>query len=333
VSITFGDAKILLAEFAARGGLCPDDPRVDLFVKSILQTLLFKGPNDCIRTFCFQARRGMITLPYELETPIKVLINNESGGTWSKWFSYYDTGHQDDRCILAGNALREDPNPYPTIYDLPAGGSRVAVMGVCDEAEDAHLIVRGKDPTGREIVTFQDGEQVVGEYLSIKKGQLRYTTVNFATITEVVKTKTAGYVQLYGYNPDTYLRYFLADYSPLEEIPRYRRFQLTVECRENAEVKVIGRIRLKENYGDSEVLPIGNIYALKTAAQGMNLNDNNDIQGAIVKDQFAEKLLMQENQYKKVGSGQTIDVARVTSGGTIKNIMSPRSGFRRGRIW
>lgn len=334
MSLTFCQAKILLAEYAARGGLCPDDPRVDLFVKSVLQTMLFKGPNDCIRTFSFQARRGMITLPFELETPIKVLINNESGGVWSKWFDYYDTGtFPDNKCKLAADALREDPNPYPTVYDMPVGGMNVAVMGVCDEACDAHLIVRGRDTSGREIFTFQDGEQVVGEYLTIKKGQLRYTTNKFSTITEVVKTKTNGYTQLYGFDPVSGLRHFLADYSPLEEIPRYRRFCLTTRCNENAEVRIIGRIRLKENYGDSEVIPISNIYALKIAAQGMNLNDNNDIQGAIGKDQFVEKLLTQENAYKKVGSGQTIDVNRITSGGVIKNVMSRGVGFRRGRIW
>lgn len=335
MSLTFGDAKVLLAEFAARGGLCPDDPRVDLFVKSVLQTMLFKGPNDCIRGFCFQARKGVITLPFELETPIKVLINNESGGVWSKWFSFYDTGNLgvDKKCVEAASALREDPNPYPTVYDLPEGGMHVAVMGICDEACDAHIIIRGRDLSGREIFTFHNGEQVVGEHLSIKKGQLRFTTIKFGTVTEVVKTKTAGYVQLYGFDPTSGRRFFLSDYTPLEEIPRYRRFNLTVRCQENAEVRVIGRIRLKENYGDAEVIPISNIYALKTAAQGMNLNDNNDIQGAAAKDLFTEKLLMQENAYKKVGSGQTIDVNRITSGGVIKNVISRGTGIRRGRIW
>lgn len=330
MSITFGKAKELLAQYADRGGLCPEDPKVDLFVKEVLQYLIFKGPNSALRTYCFQARSGCITLPYELEVPIKVNIDDRSGDTWSAWFRYYDTGLSSKSCIPAGDALSEEPNRYPTVYPLPAGGSHVGVMGLCKE-DDAKIIIKGPDPTGREIFTVDKGEQISGERLSICKGTVRYTTAKFGRIDSVVKDKTNGYATLLAVNPSTGSKFFLADYSPLEEIPQYRRFRLTTRCKENAVVSVIGRIRLRENYADSDVIPIENIHVLKLAAQGIQLSGNNDYQGSAIKDQQVEQMMTQENQYKKVSSGQPLDMFHATSPGTIKGIVSSTRfrGFRR----
>lgn len=330
MQITFGKAKEILAKYASKGGSCPDDAEVDLFVKEVLQYIIYKGPQSALRTYCFQARQGCITLPYELETPIKVKIGDRSGDVWSQWFKYYDTPYlNDDDCLPAFNALYEEGNTYPIVYDVPAGGSQIGVLGICSEADDAHVIVKGVDATGREIFTHHKGEQISGEYLSIVKGQIRVTTASFAKITNVVKTKTNGYVQLLAVDLKANTRCFLADYSPLEEIPAYRRCRLTKRCNENSVITVLGRIRLKENYADSDVIPVENIAALKIAAQGLQLQENNDFQGAAAKDRAVDTLVTQENQYKKVSGGQPLNVYHPTSPGSIQNIVT--GSFRRYR--
>lgn len=333
MALTFRTAKEQLAQYAGRGGLCPDDVEVGIFVKEVLQYLLYKGPTSALRTYCFSAKEGCITLPYELEVPLKVRIDDQTGSVWSGWFKYYDTSRLDGQCYEAANALVEEPNHYPTVYQLPKGGSQVGVMGTCREEADAHLIVKGVDVTGREIFTVHKGEQVSGEYLSIIKDKIRYTGACFGRIDSVVKSKTNGYAGLFAIKPEVNYRQFLADYSPLEEIPQYRRFRLTVRCKETAVVSVLGRIRLKENYADSDVIPIDNIYVLNLAAQGVQLSKNNDFQGAQIKDAQVTNHMTEENQYKKVSPGQPLDCFQPTSPGSIRGIISGGFGRRGGGWW
>lgn len=319
--LTFGQARELLAVYAGRGGLCPDDDQVSLFVREVLQYILFKGPTAAIRTYCFQSCGGCITIPYELEVPLKVKINNESGSVWSEWFKFYDSGFMDGECLPASNAMVEEANKFATIYDVPEGGSKIGVVGICEEDKDAHIVVKGVDATGREIITNHKGEQISGEYLSIKKGQVQLSSVKFARIDSVVKTRTNGYVQLLAIGDNWNNRKFLADYSPFEEIPQYRRFKLTVRCSNRAIVNVLGRIRLKDHYADNDVIPIENLHLLKIAAQGIQLESNNDVQSAQIKDKMVDTLLDQENRYKKVSVGQPLDVYHPISGGSIQNIV------------
>lgn len=328
MALTFGRAREVLARYAGRGGLCPDSPQVASFVITVLESLLHKGPIKSLRSWTFQAQQGCITLPYELETPVEVKINDQVGTVWSTWFKYYEQGFLGDGCVPAANALQELPNYYPTVYDLPPGGGHVGVLGHADE-KNATIIIKGKDLTNREIFSEFRGEQISGSVLEIVRGQIRYTKERFGKIESVVKTTTKGYATLFSVDPHTEEKKFLADYSPLEEIPQYRRFKLTVRCADCAEVNVLGRIRLKERYHDSDVIPISNLYALQVAAQGINLNENNDVQGAITKDSFAEKLLTQENQYKKAGASSPVKIFRPTSGGAIMNVVSRRLG----RFW
>ncbi len=218
--LTFKQAKEILAKYDGRGGSCVDAPTVPLFVQKVLQHLLYSGEYGALRTFSFCAQRGCVTLPYELETPIKIKIGDRVGTVWDKWYDYHSSKEMSD-CLPAGQALIEDPNYYPTVYDIPfAEGALIGAIAVCNEDEDAHIIVQGYDATGREIVTQNyKGEQVVGEYLRIQQGVIKYTKAPFAKITGIVKTQTKGYVQLLWVSPSRNLKGFLADYSPLETAP------------------------------------------------------------------------------------------------------------------
>lgn len=320
--ITWLEAKEKLKEFYGRGGGCVTTKGLDSFVREVLQYMMYKGAHGNMRQFCFHAVKGCITVPYELDVPVKVKIDGQVGTVWEKWYEYYSTLSLEEKgCYPAERALIEDPNYYPTVYDLPSCGAQVGVVGTCLEDDDAHAIIKGVDTQGREVFSVHDGIQTSGEYLRIKKGQLRYTNNTFARITEIYKTKTKGYVQAYWAIPSANQKGFLADYSPLEETPAYRRFKLTTPCPGVAKVMVLGRIRLKPAYADTDLIPFDNLFALSVAGQTVNATYNNDIQNAAAKDQFVNNLIDNENSYKRPNNGSPVEVFYpLSAGGVVKNI-------------
>lgn len=323
MSLTFGQAKSMLAQYAGRAGFCPDSdsPELELFVRKVLQKLLYSGTAGHLRKFCFNAYKGCITLPYELEVPLKVKIDGVVGTVWNKWYEYYNIGELDSGCLPAAEALTEDGNTYPTVYDIPVGGGRLGAIGTANEEDNAHVIFHGEDNTGRRIVTNHKGTQYDGEYVSVRRGELHYTQSTFAKVTEVEKTKTTGYVQAVWVRPDVGTKGFLADYSPLDVAPTYRRFRLTApDCGPSVKVSILGRIRIKDAYHDNEFIPFDNLYALDLAAQSMQLGYNENVQVAEARDQRLDAVISKENEYKRPESGP-MDVFFPLSGGAVRNII------------
>jgi len=77
--ITYGEAKRFLSPYAGNAGIGASSSGVDFFVKQVLDYLLISGQHGNLRTFCFTTNKGCITLPYELEVPLKVKIDSEVG--------------------------------------------------------------------------------------------------------------------------------------------------------------------------------------------------------------------------------------------------------------
>jgi len=283
MSLTYSQAKQELAQYAGRGGRC-STADIDNFVRKVFEFLLYSGANQDLRKFTFNARNGVFTVPYEVESIQKVKIDDRVGTSFDKWFEYRSAKFFDEvGCLPAIDAVYEEPNYYPTAYSVPPEGAYIATMGTCEESPDAHIIVAGKDLTGREIFSVHKGEQVSGEYLSIKKGVRVVSQICFGEITGIVKTKTNGYVQLFWVKPATRQIGFLSDYSPLEEVPSYRRYRLSnkLNC-PSAKVSVLARIRLKEAYADTDKIPFETLYTLSLAGQNINAQYNNDLQTAQV---------------------------------------------------
>lgn len=326
MAITFGVAKKLLSRYYGTGGRCPTADGINLFVIQVLQYLLYQGESGNLRAFSFYAKDGCITLPYELETPLKVKIDAVVGNVFTSFFSYHSNMRMDD-CLPAQDALYDEPNLYPTVYDIPACGGKVGIVATCKEAADAAVIIKGVDLTGREIFTVHQGENVVGAQLTPTKGKFVHSSVVFGKITEIVKPRLNGYLQLYSMD-SVGARTFLADYSPVEENPQYRRMRVKTRggCPDKARVTVLGRIRLKSFYADEDLIPFDNYLALATAAQAVNANYNGDADTAGKKDIFMQQLIEKEGNYKKVNNGQALEVSPLTSGGAIKNLFN-RSRF------
>lgn len=320
--LTFRKAKEILAKYNKRGGTCLDDPSLDQFVLEVLQWMLWNGTYGNMRQFSFCSYKGCITLPYELEAIEKIKIDGVIGTSFDRWFDYHTAKVDFNGCPPVANAVYEDPNYYPTVYNVPEGGSRVGVYGTCEESKTASIIVKGIDPTGREIVTVHDGHQVVGEKLIIKKGEIRYTQAVFAQITGIVKTPTVGYATLLWINPAANLKGFLSDYSPLEEVPAYRRYRLTdPRCVNRVQVIALGRIRLKEKYTDNDIIPFESIYTINMAGQTINLSGNRALDLAQASGNMAADMIEKENSYKKPENGNPVEYFLPLSGGAIQNIV------------
>ena len=316
--LTYSEVKQLISKYAQGGGKCPKDAEVDMFVRTVMKYLLNKGPAGSERTFLFYAKDGCLTLPYELETPLKVKMGGQVGQVWSKWFEYRSMAN-DNGCLLAEEALQMTGIESPTIYDLPTGGAFVGALATCQEDADAHVIIKGFDVTGREVFTNHKGEKIVGEYLSLKKGSIRRTSVQFGAITEVFKTTTKGYVNLLWVSPDQLTKGFLADYSPVEETPSYRKAKLKFSnLRGVQEVSIIGRIRLKNYYADNDVVPFDNPYALQLAAKAIQSDYNNQIDAAVARNNILDTIVEQEQNYKRPNTGQPLDMMVAKSGGAIR---------------
>lgn len=330
--LTYREAKETLARFAGTGGLCADNPEVDMFTRQVMDYLLLSGSYGNVHKFCFCSVGGCITIPFELETPLKVKVDGVVGTVWDFWQEFHATKFL-DACLPADNSLSEDPNVFPTVYPLPAGGAQVGVLGFCEEDCTARIIVQGRDPTGREIITTHNGEQIVGEHLTIRKGIITHTQVVFGEITGIVKSETVGYVQLVWIKPAYNQKGFLADYSPLETNPSYRRFNLKPVCgcaNGFHKISVLGRIRLKQRYTDNDYVPFSNRYALMLAGQAVNANFNTNPDAAIAFDKQLMVQIERENEYKGVNNGSPIEVFIPTSGGAIRGIVGEVGfGFRR----
>ena len=316
--ITFGEAKARVSQWAGRGGKCPTNDEVSSFTREVLDYMLISGQYGNQRKFIFNAVKGVFTVPYEVETILKCRIDGELANVWDRFFDMYGYGDFND--CLPANAIIEESETSPIVFDLPYP-CYIGTLAFCDEDDASHLVVKGFDGSGRQVITQHNGEQVVGEYLSIKKGQLTYSTVAFGRITEVYKTRTNGYTQLLGIGPENKERFFLADYTPFEEKPQYRRFRLNTRCQPCVKVSILANIRLKSYYADNDLIPFDNLYALSVAAQGVNSNYNGDVQTAQAKDIMLQSFIKRENDTKKVNSGRPVEINHTTSGGSIKGII------------
>lgn len=323
MALTFKEVKDRVAQYAGRGGKCPNSEQVNRFAREVLESLRIQGVWGNVRKFCFIAQKGCFAAPPELDVPLKVRIDNKVGNIWSKWYAFHTVSSDIDGCIPADKVLIQEPYYTPTAFDLPPEGARIGVLGLCAEEAGTSLTIKGKDITGREVIfQFEDGETRVGERFDIGK-EFRVGQVHWGQITEVVKDRTNGYVQLWAIHPHSMEKiHFLADYSPVEELPQYRKFQLqSANCGDFAHVTVLGRIKLKEYYADNDIVPFENRMAITLMAQRLQAEELNNVEVAAYKRQAVKDFLADENQFKRTPQGSPVEVFYPLSGGTVKNIV------------
>lgn len=319
--ITLGQARKLLAPYAGKSGKCPETEDARLFVMEVIQRLLHQGANGNLRKWCFITDNGCFTAPHDLDVPVKITIDGYPDNVWSKWFEFYETApFADANCSqTVAQGIREEVNPYCTVYDLPCEGARIYTLALSEEADDAHLLIQGIDINGRDVYVEHMGEKIHGEYLEINKQYPKRTKTIFKKIISVQKTKTNNYIRLYWQSSNK--TGLLAEYRPEETHPQFRRFkvpQIKPNC--CAKITVLGRVKDPDYHHDNDILPITNISALRKMAQVVQAEDTNKIDVANYKRELTMNLLDDENQYKRNGE-EPFDFIFETSPGNNYNMI------------
>lgn len=328
MSITFGKAKEILQPYCGQSGKAFSSKELNSFTLKVLQYLLITGTPGGEKLFQINAGKGYFTAPYELETPLKLMVNGRVGGAVDKWFLFRSKPNNCDNYLdlECGDLIIEDPTEYYTVYDGPEE-FQIGVKGTQDEDCKAIAIPAGFDLSGREIFTQHKGAAISGELLEIKKNEIVWSNVFFNKITGFVKSITNGYVTCYWKDRDGN-QGFLSDYSPADESPTYRRFKLNIpNCPPFSKISIIGRTRLKDYYADSDRIPFDNAYSVEVAGQQVKATGTDQLELSKGKDTFLQTLVERENTHKAVNNGKAVEVFYHTSGGTIKGIV--RKGFRR----
>jgi hypothetical protein len=330
MSITFGKAKRILQPYCGASGKAFNSKELDEFTWKILQYVLITGSPGAEMLFDLCAHKGQLTLPYELEVPLKVMINGSVGGVMDRWFDFRSRPDNCDNYLECANLLIENPNTFFTVYDGPSE-FQIGVKGNLKEDVDAHAIFSGSDITGREIYTQHQGSPISGEYLDIKCNTITWSNVFFSKLSGFKKTPTNGYVTAY-WRDRSGMQGFLSDYSPVEEAPSYRRFKLNIpNCPEYAKISIIGRTRLKEKYAENDRIPFDTLYTVEVAGQQAKAQATSQPELAQANDIFLQKLVERGATHKNLNNGKAIEVFYHTSGGTIRGIV-PKNALR-GRRW
>lgn len=319
--LTFGEFKDIVYPYAGRAGKCVDSPEVTRFARQVMEYLLFSGSTAAIRRLTVMAYKGAVTLPPEVEVPLKAKINGQRANIWNQWYSMGASDGNLEQCADAFTVMADTGEQTPLAYDIPAPFSLLGVMGTCVEEPDTTLIIQGKDSNGRELYSSWRGEKVTGEKFSIEKDTVRYGKLPFAEVTGVVKPKTNGYVILYAVDAQNGLTQFLADWSPSEKRPMYKRYILTSkDYGQIVELSMLVRARLKDTYNNNELTLFENSLGVMIAAQRVQAEANNDVNSATYKRQALSDILNNEGTYKQTAP-QPMQFFRPLSGGAIKNIV------------
>lgn len=333
---TFGKFKEIIAPYAGTAGKCASSDEVAFFARGVMEYLLFEGSTSALRKLDIYAYQGSMVFPPEVEVPLKVKVNGQVSEVWNKWCTIENSGAGDFEgadCRLAREVIAEDGGFTPLAYPVPPQGSLLGVMAICEEAEEARVIMSGEDLTGREIYTVNDkGEQIVGEEYRLIKNEIRFGRVKFGRVTAAQKPITNGYVQVFAVDPSCDKRIFLGDWRPSEQVPFYRKWKVIgPRCAPIVHLSIQFRAKLKDSYHDNELTLFDNYTATLMAAQRLQAEKNNDLEVASYKTGAITTTLNNEAGYKKKGAGP-IHVLAAMSGGSIRNIVGRRFRNWTGRV-
>jgi len=322
MSLTFGKAKEICQPYCGASGKAFDSKELHDFTIKALQYLLITGSPGGEKLFDINTGKGFFTAPYELETPLKLLVNGRVGNAVNKWFEFRSKPTNCDRFLECADLIIENTDTFYTAYDGPEEfqvGVKATQSGECGKI----FIASGQDASGREVFTNHRGATISGELLEIPENNatIKWTNVYFTKLTGITKDPTNGYLSCYWRDRKGNIGY-LSDYAPVEEVPSYRRFQLNIPtCPEYSKISIIARTRLKESYANNDRVPFDNYYNLEIAAQQIQSQLSKQPELASQQHKFLTELVELENTHKKLNNGLPIEQFFFTSGGTIQGIV------------
>ena len=284
-------------------GTCSREAAVDR-INEALERLMDGDAWDCLTVLTrIQTCSGCISLPYNADKIITCDIDGTPAKVFGKSYQFLSSGPGD--LDLRGGQVRyrdlvDLGALWPTMFDMPSDSVEpdvtdgLSLVALCTEAEDetVPVVVSGFDSDGRELrrvqlplLQWNDGD--VGDLVLHNdggEGAFNYVSLEkFASVSEVMKPETAGYVSLYAINADRSQLYLLGTYHPRQTIPQFHRYRVTGAPSDYA-VNVLALLKLRyvPLVADEDVIPIDSLQALKLMVMSVTEENKLNIEGARV---------------------------------------------------
>jgi hypothetical protein len=326
---TFGQILQIVAPYIGKSGIgeCSfTDPIARLKVATLIQEYVQRS--GTLRKWCLYSRDNIITLPRDLALILKVKINGAVEPVHSKWYEYYDTMNPSEfDCPNEWQSgVIQEVNNFPTVYNLSHHGAHVlAEIGKgCKSVDGAYTIIQGiSADTGEDVYTTYKGETIHGERLDLEAMTAKRTRTRFKTITNITKTETNDYVKYYQQVDKSQTPTVLSMLAPKEIIGEFRRAKiLTTKCNPSQcyKLSVLGRVQIRSDYHDNDIVPITDINSLLSLAQAQQSTLNNNLQAAGFKYQLLDRQIEDEQMYNRV-SDNSLDINFESSPGSIDELL------------
>lgn len=278
--------------------------------------------------WCLCSTDGCFTAPEELEVPVKYIDNGRVGNVWDYRAEFLQQANEYE-CQSGIEGILQEVNTFYTEYDGPKCPFRVLAKPLGEET-DACITIKGLTCDGQEVRTHFNETPIAGEKIQICYAEPKYTQTSYSPVLgQIVKTETKYPVELSWYAPETKEEGFLALLPARNQVTTFRRFRLKAPCTDNHRLIILGRIRFKSYYEDSDVLPFTLESLYLNTAQMLRSQDQNQLDISQVKEGIIQRVIDKQNNYTKTPNGvMSINVT------TLPRRRGVIHGFiHRGRWW
>lgn len=309
---TMGWARAKLALSISKGVHMDDLLLVDLLNNAESRLITMTRPYV---TSFFKVVGGVLSLPNEIESLLKVSVEGCPLTIRSQWFEFDENGYgfreNDTSNTLSGAMYRGE---FPTLQDI---GDPSQILVASNKQENKlSIVIRGKNTGGFDI------EETV---LLNGVAQAATTINSFSSISAITKTVSHGELSLSKSGSSV----LLARLKQNDLEARYSRYILP-DMKDGQEqiVRVVARPRFIPKHSDSDEMQIKNIDALVQMAQGIlaereTLTSQNAEATLIVSKSMANAAITTQDQYalgKQVGHAKKMNFPRALGLGSINRI-------------
>lgn len=295
---TLADAKN--SRLPASVGACASDPRFLQILNEAQQRLITKGHWwGTVARYRFCATDGCITFPRGLATLEGAALCGQPITLRDYWYEFLEagagirsgascqfTGSSGTQCSFnmgccSGEAIMRNGHVC-TFNDLQ--GTNKKLRWVCDLAADVgkKVLCLGQDNNTNWIRTTQGGVMSDGEAIVLAQAPGTDSTKFFTTLSDIqFPSNMTGQTWLYELNTDTGAQRMIGHYNYDDTRPSYRRYFLPSvraastsngSCSQTL-LEVIAKLDYVAAVNDTDYLVIGNLPALKTMCEGINLSE------------------------------------------------------------
>jgi hypothetical protein len=324
---TLAQIRTACARVSYVSGLPSSDAAVLTRINLAIEELMTEGDwPGVVDRYAFQLTTqnpDHIFLPFFLERILGVTFDDVPANLKSPWYEFVAPGPGPTfGCSWYTGVIDRDDSAIQSVFPPLASGPWN--LFVETNSTPDILNVQGFDTDGLLVRTLNVAEWIDGENLDFSG---TVGSVNWASITQVVKPATDQYVKLWATNGNTPENILLATYAPRETTPAYRTYFLPSQClinRPTANCPVYVLVRARKRFvplaNDNDLSPISNLPALISMVQAVQKREVSDIEAATAYKVTAMQILMSEaRSYLGRAKTPVLTFSRAGSVGAFQN--------------